>query len=465
MRRCLLILLFGLMGWGAVAQQVTWEKSYSWVYADNLTDVIEADSGCYIACGTRSLYRIHQGTEEIPVISIIKFDSLGDTLWVKNIGYCGRSPRICRGDTGTFFLVSDVYIGFNPQETWLFTIGFDGGVRHHTSLGANFPSPKRLVRLSDGTLVFTGNDSPTTGSGNQVEMGVVRIHPVGLIYFRKKFAHNPYTFGNWIEETPRHTLLASGTAGSRIWAIEIDTNGNEVRRETFYQTPSGVVFDELANVQQAPGGRYIVSGNYLGSTVGYQYLGCYTSFSSTSRTWGGETRNAGCLPPHVNDDGSSVIYNGRQGSQFLSKIRQDSSKVWEVHAQSSLGLYPVVRDFHYLNDSSVVAVGVIDSGATSKDFYICRIKGVGAPYNPGPTSTKTRHKGLLQLIAYPTPTSGPLTVYTRSKLPLVVFSLSEKKMMQVPPDASGTTQINLTTLPPGLYLLRQGQATIKVVRE
>jgi hypothetical protein len=68
------------------------------------------------------------------------------------------------------------------------------------------------------------------------------------------------------------------------------------------------------------------------------------------------------------------------------------------------------------------------------------------------------------LIAYPIPTNGSLTVHTRGKAPLLLCTPTGQVVHTSQPSPDGTTMLDLAPYPPGLYFLRQGQVTIKVVR-
>jgi hypothetical protein len=83
------------------------------------------------------------------------------------------------------------------------------------------------------------------------------------------------------------------------------------------------------------------------------------------------------------------------------------------------------------------------------------------------------------LIAQPNPTTGQLTITGLAPgIPITLYSASGKLLWQKEPPAStqpqsqaqsqpqpNPSEINLTAYRPGLYLLRQGQRTVRVVRE
>ncbi len=448
------------------SQQIVWEKRIGWRYRDELTDVVKVDDFSIMAAGPSGYWGYLDPRDNLRSrVTLFKFTTFGDSLWLKPLPLISRYPRLVRGDSGRIHVLCNSDTG-NLAFNFL-TVNYEGNVLSHQQ----FLQPQqfyvqRAIRARSGLIYacgFSGSETP----GNLEDMTIVCIDPsIGLMLWRKRYTDHPYTRGGWIEETPRGTFLASGHAGSRIWAVEIDSAGGEIQRQTMFQTPSLRIFNEDAGVQQMPGGGYFVSVSAMSSPSPF-YIGIHSGLSPSSHVWGGE-QTGNCLPAHINQDSSVVLFSYVNSSRRLIKLRYDSSVVWEAPITSSLGSNSLsIYSFAYQADSSVVGVGAISiPGNQDQDFYLCRIKGVGVPYNPGePVANKPRYKGLPQLIAYPTPTAGPLTVHTRSKLPLVVFSLSGKKLMQVPPDALGTTMLDISGLPSGLYLLRQGQAMVKVVRE
>ena len=285
---------------------------------------------------------------------------------------------------------------------------------------------------------------------------------------------HPYTQGFHIEPTPRGTYLASGTAGSRIWAIEIDSNGTEIRRQTFYQTPSLRIFQE-GTVKQATDGRYLVAGTYDTSNDSFSYLGSYDGFSGTT-VWGGEKKEY-ALAPNILSDGSFIYYNytysAGQRNQYFTKYDKDSGLVWQVPTVVQFGASTIrMNAFAYNADSSVTAVGYLNYTNTPtpqlrQDFYIARISGVGVPYDPTtPVATRPQLGSRGGISIWPQPAShanggalhfggfaGPAT--------LALYNMKGQQVLPVPGTAGTTTTtllprqpVAIGHLPPGLYVYR-----------
>lgn len=479
MRRWLFTLLLTILCLStrlAVGQNIAWEKRMGWRFEDKLTDVISLGDTAFIACGNSYSYGVDDFFQNhFYAVTLICFDIYGDTLWHKPLPFYGGAAQLIRGDSVGFYLIATS--SFTPPatrdgEVTLFKVGYSGQVLWQRGvLGTDTDCrTRKAIRTSNGNILIIGRRDAFNNPPNLYDMFVIGMDTAGLVYFNERYNDHQRTYGNYIEETPRGTFLASGAAGSRIWAIEIDSMGREIQRQTLYQTPTRAVLDEKACVKQAPGGRFIASANPLSYSTDFFYLGSYSALSSSSEIWGGEKTNASCLIPQIQDDGSIVLLN-IVGRSYFTKFRADSSVVWNLAMpRVSTTVFPLLDAFTYLQDSSVVAVGRYmdgrDPSNTAPDYYFTRIQGIGRPYIPSqPTAAKPSYKGLPPVIAYPTPATSTLIVHTRAKEQLQLMNLSGQIVLTAKPDQGGTTQLDVAALPPGMYMLHQGQATIKVIKE
>ena len=326
----------------------------------------------------------------------------------------GISPRLCPGDDNTFYLAFTAAFFPNTDLLNVYRIEFEGNILDRWTVPGSVGDPTcyRMTRAQDGTLLLVGSWTSLQSTGRDFDMFVLRMEPTqGFIWFMNRYTDHSYTMGGWIEETPDGTYLTSGSAGSHIWAIEIDSNGNEIRRQTFYETPTQAIFDQTSSVQQMPGGGYVVSGKPVSFSPEFYYLGSHTGFSAGSQVWGGE-RGGRMFTPRVQSDGSILLYNELSPAliSHLIRLGPDSITLWDERVQTQIGTVdqPLIKGTAYVGDSLAICVGIMnDNGPGSLDdqFYLCRIKGVGLAYNPGQPVGVKRRETLPALIAYPNPSS------------------------------------------------------------
>ena len=444
-----------------MGQGIAWEKRIGWIFDDALTDVIQLDTGSFLAVGSSEYFNVMQGHLGDETLTLLKLDGQGDTVWFRPLPMLARGGFLLRGEDSSYNYIlcsSDTA----TQKVHLLKVDQDGYLIEDMPIeGSSYLFLTHAILTSSGQILASG----IWYNAPNVDMAVLKIEPAfGFAYFINRYSDHPTTYGCYIEETPQGNYLASGVAGSRIWVIELNPDGLEIRRATFYQSRSRTVYNR-ARVQQAPGGRYIVTGVLAGSSNHFYYYGSYSDFDSSSRLWGGE-QGSHVLPANINQDGSMVLLHTLNLHIYFTRFRPDSSVVWEIDITGHDSLNAThINSLAYLSDSSAIGVGFTYlPGNAQEDYYLCRIRGVGSPYHSGPTGIK-KASILHPLIAYPTPSSGSLTVHTRNRQPLILCDLTGKTMLKAEPDPSGTTTINISPLPSGMYVLRQGPAMVKVIKQ
>ena len=321
-----------------------------------------------------------------------------------------------------------------------------------------------MISGTNSSVIIAGN-CPDTATGGGSLIALMCVDTSGVVLWSKVVKDHPTSnFCHHIEPTPQKTFIMSGTAGSRIWAMEFDSNGTELRRQTFYQALSRDIYSESA-VQQAPDGRLIVSGYYSGSTVSF-YLASHDGWS-TRKFWGGE--QGGYIPkPTILDDGSVAFNDLRRLQSFFTKIDKDSSLQWSTPLPYSSNFTGVrLKDLVFNQDSSTTAVGYYSDlrNSFAEDYFVARISGVGVPYDPTtPVATRPQLGSRGGISIWPQPAShanggtlhfsgfaGPAT--------LALFKLTGQQVLPVPGTA-GTTAllprqpVPIGHLPPGLYVYR-----------
>ena len=457
------ILVLVFMGRICFSQNLLWEKRFSWPNFDLLSDVAAIDSGNYMAVGLSYRYGTNDLGGRIDGLALIKFDEHGDTSFVRHLGgyYTYDPPYICKGDSGEVFVL--VKLGFTSSNLQVIKIDYEGNILDEFSIRDNGSvGYSKMVYTKKRELLIIGRDFGITRDS----MRIIKVNRIGIVLINKDYSGGgSISTGNYIEETPRGTYLASGTTSSNLWAVEIDSNGNQVQSGLLYRNSGNIVF-EGPSVKTAPNNRLIASGSFSGSPTKF-YLGSHDRLSGT-KIWGHE-REGRIIAPHVNDDGTIVAYMSLGARKVFQKIDVDSTIIWERPMASVLGSeFVSFEAISYLNDSSAVCVGSIYfSGNAREDFYIARISGVGVPYDPTtPVATKPQlgSKGGISIWPQPASHANGGTLHFGGFAGPATLALYNMKGQQVLPvsGATGTTAPTLLPrqpvaighLPPGLYVYR-----------
>ena len=445
--RCLFAVWLACQGAAALGQNMLWEKRYSWPGPDILTSVVSLDDGTVLAAG---------GSAFSHGISLLRLTEDGDTVYLRGLpisqGY-HSSIRLCRFATG------EVYVANNTPRAMVLakvdpyygTLIWSRNLPVITGPPAELPNVNHITEGPHHTILLASDCADPLGHATSI--GYVACYDSNgtLIWGNEMREHPDFTLCNHVEQTPRGTVLVSGTAGSRIWAAELTADsGRELRRATFYQSQGLIYFDyQMAWVSQAPNDRYLVGG----TTSQYRgYLGLHQGWAGP-KIWGGESlRNIDVRV--VNQDGSIVFLNEQSTASRINRIRADSSLVWSIPNPSPVGSIGTKFDaYASLPDSSAIGVGVVAySDSTDQDWYVSRISNFGIPYNPA-LATAAAKPAPAAPHPYPNPCRQSLGFAgLQGKAELTLHDMQGRPAGQK--DLAPGQMADLSALPPGLYHYR-----------
>ena len=392
-----LSLLYGLAAllWPreSLGQQVLWERTLRWGREDQLYDVVDLGDGTFLSSGTRR--RFGGGTANTKAVTLLRITAWGDTVYCTSTGMEGTNAKLCRTGTGKVYVTSITSGPFAGPRHLLGRVDPETGLlAWQMTLPAFYnwaPGTFSFTEGPDESLLLCGGGTDSLGLASNVGF-IARYDTLGsLLWATYVREHSSYTLLNHVEMTPRGTILASGTAGSRIFAIEFAPDGTELRRTTFYTTPTRIIFDVSASVRQAPGDRYLVSGTTQGSPTRV-YLGMHQGWGGPA-LWGGETVG-GLRNTVVLADTGAVYYHANATTLFLTRLKADSAISWSRAFINRPNQYnTILDDYVFLHDSSAIACGMQTfRDSTQEDFYLARITNMGVPYRPWSPVTAAKPK-------------------------------------------------------------------------
>ncbi len=312
-------------------------------------------------------------------------------------------------------------------------------------------SPSCLAEGPNGTLILAGKAPDPNGAfGN---LGYLACYDtLGVLQWDTIIREHPTnTFCHHVEMTRDGNILVSGTAGSRIFAAEYAEDGFEIRRATFYQSTGRINFDynPTVSVRQAPGDRYVVSGNTLQFA---SYLGLHQGWAGP-KVWGGETPLCLRFAPQVNMDGSATFFEQTTTANRIHRLGADSSMRWTRELPMTAGQLGIaLAAFAPLPDSSAIVVGTATyQDSTGNDWYAARITGMGIAYRPWQPATATKAKaGQPVPRPYPNPCSSSLH-FAGLAAPVRLELFGTDGRLHLSQAVALGQAVDLSALVPGMY--------------
>jgi hypothetical protein len=207
-----LILLFVLHGLGLFAQ-ITFHKIYNWVNVDteDSKSVQKTYDGGYIITGLIYL----QGADS--QLSLVKTDSLGDTLWTKAIGgiagfYTGTSVQQT-SDSG--YIATGIY-----KATLLYLVktnkmGDTLWTKHFGSAGSSGIEGNSVQQTTDGGYIVAGTTVvPSSGGGDNKDVYLIKTNSFGDTLWTKTYGGNHDDMGHSVQQTNDGGYIIAGETWS-----------------------------------------------------------------------------------------------------------------------------------------------------------------------------------------------------------------------------------------------------------
>jgi hypothetical protein len=236
-----------------------WVKDYGGDYAriGSYHSVEKTKDGGYILTGQ---FKIDDGACRY-YVGLQKIDGNGDSLWAyvygdPFLGNCGES--VVETEDGGFVFTGDMY---NDEEGDLFfwrvdSLGNTIWTRHY---GSHNSKGNCVQNTLDGEFVLTGNISPKSW---YYDLWLIKTDAQGNIKWQKQFDGGRVDYGHCVHETDDGGLVISGSFDwyeevNALWLIKTDLAGNKQWDKLYYNNAAGFV----TTVDQTSDGGYAVFGS------------------------------------------------------------------------------------------------------------------------------------------------------------------------------------------------------------
>ncbi len=451
------------------AQQIIWEKQFGWVGIDQITAICQANDGAYFGVGIVDKF----GTNNAFGSAIIKFDSNGDTLFVKKLNFYCQTwglPYIGKSWNGNYLVVINVQMEISPFQFARFPAIVEINEEGSVIQAKLFPQHEFCIITGvkaspDLGLMLSGYKSSLDvfHTDSMFAMKVNFLLEQEWAFKYTNIANAPFR-GQHLEPMENKNYLVSGALGKRVYGMELDSNGTLLNEKIYYQTPSNRIFNEAKLYQGFGNNSTFSQGYYLdGSNNTVGYFGRVNN--QGQKIWGGESPGRPG-PMYLNRE-QTLIHTGTEGqTKFISRIRADSSLIWKLNLGDLSETRKILFDLCFTTPDTGIVVGTfIDEGNNlSFQFWIAKIAGVGTQYNPAtPWDTIVSVEERIfrpkdAPVLYPNPAKESIQFTKLSeKARFSLYSLKGEKRMEK--DVLPKEAIDICQLPKGVYLyhLRMGE--------
>ena len=442
MKKFHFLMLLCLIFYKSQAQQIIWEKNFGWIGGDQITAICQTSDGGYMGTGLVTRY----GSNFAKGATIVRFNSNGDTLFVKKLNFLCQSwglPYIGRAWNGNYLVVINVQFETVPFLYARFPAIVEINEQGEVVQVKLFPQHEFCIitgvkKTKDEGLLLSGYK----GSLNVFHTDSLFAMKVNFLMEQEwayKYTNvaNAYFRGEHLEPMANGNFLASGTLGKRIYGMEIDSNGLMVNEKIYHSNPSNRVFN-ASQVRQDWRKGTVSFGYYQdGSSNYWGYFGRYDTLGN--KIWGGETQGKLVLDIIMNRENSFLIAkNG--GGVNISRITRDSIILWNLSLGGNGQPYRIMHGMHFTQPDTGIAFGFYSqqTGNLGNQFWIAKIAGVGTAYDPAhpdDTVTVSAQERIFRPkdspILYPNPTTERIQFKKLNQETLLaIYSTKGEKLLE-----------------------------------
>jgi hypothetical protein len=362
----------------SASAQLTFQKTFGDTSENSASAVIRTADGGYVIGGTT----FRSG---VPNPYVIKTDSVGDTIWVREIsvgGYGNALEGTADGNyilwAGNFFQFGSTLIKISSSGDTLWTRVFFYQ-DYWTGIGASVTSDSGYI-LTGGAFhqSLTSPDIFVTKTDAQASVQWSRIYAESNLgpyygeggYDVKQTADSGYIIAGY--STPQFGipfgyLMKTNSAGALLW------------RKRYFAGDT----TEIYTVKEVASGGYILAGRVPGFGAGDMYLIRTNATGDTlwTKTYGGAFKEAAASVYPTADGGFVVAgytesFGNNQKDVYVVKTDMTGNLEWS-HAYG--GIYNDEPScIRQADDGGFIVAGYTQSfGAGNKDVYLLKLDSLG----------------------------------------------------------------------------------------
>jgi len=320
-----------------------WSKTFDFEQVDGGYAVQQTKDGGYVICGcTQKAYPSNSQ------IIIIKTDNLGDTLWTKSygedLGYF--SPTIQETNDGGYILTGSSFITLDTTNIYLLKVDSIGEKLWLKNFkNTNYLYSGVVQQPIDNGFIIIGSieraiylDSDSAKKVHHIS--IIKTNDIGNIIWTCEYGDDVSVFGYDIKQTSENAFVITGSTTSAnktsedFLLIKFDSKGNLLWSNTY----GGEGFDEARAISLTSEGGYLLTGNSNSTDSGKPKILMIKTDSLGKEIWQkfyGENENTNFMySAYQTFDGGNVI----AGSTFTDV---SNSKAFVVKTNSDGCLIPL----------------------------------------------------------------------------------------------------------------------------
>ncbi len=383
-----IVFLICILGIRFSNAQTTFQKTFGGANDDGGTSIVQTTDGGYIIAGYTKSFGT--GTTNL---YLIKTDLNGNSTWNKTYDNLGSTKQTVMQTSDGGFILSNYFSLIKTNS-----LGDTIWTKRYTVTGNNF-FINFVQQCSDGGYIATGQAYSSTSTS--YEVALVKTDINGNLVWTKTYAGNQTDNGEAVQQTSDGGYIIGGSTYSFIpihsdfYIIKTNNAGDTLWTKVY----GGAGYDFLYSLKETNDGGYLAVGSYdetfipTGTLTTDIYIIKTNSFGDTlwTRTYGGPGYQEGHFGEQTSDGGyiitgyTSSVSGGNQ-DVFLLKLDPNGNQVWSnKYGGTSLDNGNTV---HQTNDGGYIISGITGSfGSGNNDLFIIRADSIGNSFCNQNTAT------------------------------------------------------------------------------
>ena len=515
--KLLLLFFFQLsISKGQQAPQITWEKPLGGSGYEEAKSIKQTYDGGYIIAGYTNSNNgdITDGNNGGNDFWIVKLNSSGSKVWDKTFGgsESDKAYSILQTSKGDYIVAGstkssggDISDGNNGEyDSWILKLDSSGNKVWDKTFGGSKSDYLSSIQqtFDEGYIVagstYSSDGDVIDGNNGDSDFWIFKLDSLGNKVWDKTFGGTKDDYTRSIQQTIEGGYIVAGSTRSTggdisdgnngwtdYWILKLDEFGNKIWDKTL----GGIRDDYPKSIQQTSDGGYVIAGYTNnddgditdGNNGGNDYW-IVKLDSSGIKVWdktlgGSESDKAYSIQKTfdggyiiagetANNDGDVSDGNNGGYDYWILKLDSSGSKVWDKTLGGSG--WDWANSIQQTTDGGFVLAGlayswdsdVSNNNYGSGDFWIVKLD-----MDISVTINQTQLKNTFFLYPNPTKSQIVIGIDLHQSIGEVLITDMTGKIVKQFETQNTTAEIDISTLENGIYLVKVGNTTQKLIKK